>query len=75
MSNLLSAEQVAEWLGVSARYVWRLGREGELPRIELGRYVRFDPDDVAAFIEQRKQRPRQPRARQRERSAPSPRRF
>lgn len=59
---LLSAEQVAELLGVSERYVWRLGRDGELPRVNVGRYVRFDPADLRAFIEQRKQRGRGSRA-------------
>jgi excisionase family DNA binding protein len=54
-SGLLTAEQVAAILSVSERYVWRLGRDGELPRVQLGKYVRFDPADVEAFIEARKE--------------------
>jgi excisionase family DNA binding protein len=54
--SLLTAEQVAERLQVTTRYVWKLGREGELPRVDLpGKYVRFDAADVEAFVEQRKQ--------------------
>lgn len=60
---LLTADQVAELLGVTTRYVWRLGREGELPRIELGpNSVRFDRGDIDAFIEQRRSGPRVSRA-------------
>lgn len=59
---LLSAEQVAERLGVSTRYVWRLGRKGELPRYRLGKYVKFAPDDIDAFIEARRVGPRARRA-------------
>jgi excisionase family DNA binding protein len=53
-TTLLDAAQVAEILHVSERYVWRLGREGELSRVELpGRYVRFRRSDVEVFIEDR----------------------
>lgn len=38
-------------LGIGVYEVWKLGREGRLPRIVLGhRTVRFDPDDVDAYI-------------------------
>lgn len=51
-SRLLTAAQVAERLGVTERYVWRLGRQGDLPRIPVGaKYVRFDEADVDAYIE------------------------
>lgn len=56
--RLLTAEQVAERLSVSERYVWRLGREGELPRVQVGKYVRFDPADITAFIAGRKEQGR-----------------
>ena len=50
--RLLTAAEVGERLGFTERYVWRLGREGVLPRIKLpGRkYVRFAEDDVERFI-------------------------
>lgn len=51
-NRLLTAAEVAERLGYSERYVWRLGREGVLPRIKVpGRtYVRFAEDDIERFI-------------------------
>ena len=50
--RLFTAAEVAERLGFTERYVWRLGREGVLPRIKLpGRkYVRFAEEDVERFI-------------------------
>jgi excisionase family DNA binding protein len=51
---LLDAGEVAELLGVTRRYVWRLARDGELPYVPLGKYRKFDPCDVRSFIEARK---------------------
>ncbi len=50
--RLLTAGEVAERLGYTERYVWRLGREGVLPRIKVpGRkYVRFAEEDVERFV-------------------------
>jgi excisionase family DNA binding protein len=52
VDRLLTAAQVAERLGYSERYVWKLGREGALPRVKLpGRkYVRFVESDVERFV-------------------------
>lgn len=49
--ELLTAEEVAERLEVSPRYVLRLAREGRLPRVKLShKCVRFRPDDVRAYV-------------------------
>lgn len=52
LGRLLTAAEVAQRLGYSERYVWRLGRDGVLPRIKLpGRkYVRFAERDVDRFV-------------------------
>jgi excisionase family DNA binding protein len=52
MGRLLTAAEVARRLGYSERYVWRLGREGVLPRVKVpGRkYVRFCESDVERFV-------------------------
>jgi excisionase family DNA binding protein len=62
LEPLLSAAQVAQILRCTERYVWRLGRDGKLPRVLVGRKVLFDPADVTAFIAAAKEGPR-PRAR------------
>jgi excisionase family DNA binding protein len=41
---LLTPEQVAAKWGVPKSHVWRLAREGKVPHVKLGRYVRFHPD-------------------------------
>lgn len=42
----------ALWLG--RRTLWQLSNSGKLPCVRVGRAVRFDPDDVRAFIEANK---------------------
>ena len=53
--RLLSAQEVAEWLGVSARWVLAhaagLNRP-VLPSVKLGKAVRFTRGDVEEFIRQ-----------------------
>lgn len=50
--QLLTAEEAAALLGVSERYVWKLGRDGALPRRSVGKkYVRFARRDVIAYQE------------------------
>jgi excisionase family DNA binding protein len=53
--KLLTAPEVAEWLGVSARWVLAhaagLNRP-VLPSVKLGKAVRFERGDVEEFIRQ-----------------------
>ena len=48
---LLDAEGLAEWLGVEVVFVRRLVAERRVPFVKLGKFVRFDPDEVAAWID------------------------
>ncbi len=47
---LLTLEQTAETLNVSYARAAQLAREGILPTIRLGRQIRVDPEQLAAFI-------------------------
>lgn len=49
-SALLTAEDVAEYIGSSTRHVRRLIERGELPIIRIGKLVRITPDDLARFV-------------------------
>ena len=62
--RLLRAEEVAEMLGCSKWLVYDLAQRGELPSVRIGRSVRFDPEDVAAFVNQRRGRKEAQRGRQ-----------
>jgi len=51
---LLDVNQVAERLGVSPRFVRRLIDERRIPFCKLGKFVRFDPGDVDAWVAERR---------------------
>ena len=72
--RLLTAAEVGKRLGYSERYVWKLGREGVLPRVKVAgrKYVRFSEADVERFVELGRQMSARSRARS---SPPLPRRF
>jgi len=48
---LLTAEQVAQQLQVPKTWIYRAARKGGLPSIQCGRYRRFVPADVEAWID------------------------
>ena len=54
--RLVSVEEVAELLQVPVQtiYAWRFQRRGPTP-MRIGRYLRFDPADVARWVESRKE--------------------
>lgn len=47
----MSTPAVADYLGVNPRTVYRLIDEGELPAYKIGRVIRLQESDVAAFVE------------------------
>ena len=56
-SNLMTPEQVAEYLGVSIETlnVWRCTKRYNLPNVKAGRLVRYRSEDVEAFVASRVQ--------------------
>ena len=48
--ELLTVQQVADWLNVEPRYVYRLASSGALLRVYVGRYVRVPVASVRAYI-------------------------
>jgi excisionase family DNA binding protein len=53
--RLLDASEVADRLSVPKSWVLESARSGALPCVRLGRYVRFDENDVRAWLESCKQ--------------------
>ncbi|MCP3909571.1 MAG: helix-turn-helix domain-containing protein [Actinomycetia bacterium] len=47
---LLDINEVTTRLGVTPRFVRRLGVERRIPFHKVGRYVRFDPDGIAEYL-------------------------
>ncbi len=50
--DLLTVEQTARRLGTTVRFVRRLVAERRIRFYKVGKYVRFDPDDVTEYIRQ-----------------------
>lgn len=54
-ATLLTMPQAAKFLNVSPRTIWELKKAGKLKYIPVGkRLIRFDPQDLLAFIEENK---------------------
>jgi len=50
MDRLLTAEEIAEQLGVTPQWVWAQARAGLIPHVRLGRYRRFRESAVEAWL-------------------------
>lgn len=48
-TQLLTADELAGRWQVPASHVYRLARDGRIPVVRLGRYVRFRPEAVEQF--------------------------
>ena len=59
-AKLMTIEEVAERLGVSVRHVRRLVHERRIPFIKWGHLLRFDPDEIEAWIEESRYEVRRP---------------
>jgi excisionase family DNA binding protein len=49
--RFLNVEELAGWLGVEVGFVRRLIAERRIPFVKIGRFVRFDPEEIAAWID------------------------
>ena len=59
---LLDMRGVANHLFISVRQVRRLVAENRLPHIKIGRLVRFDPDQLDAWVQAQGRGPERPTA-------------
>jgi excisionase family DNA binding protein len=53
-SRLVDIDDLAEWLATTPRHVRRLVAERRVPFVKVGHFVRFDPKDIAHWIEKQK---------------------
>ena len=51
LAQLLTIAEVADALGVDIRHVRRLVHERRIPYIKWGHLLRFDPADIAAWVD------------------------
>ena len=52
---LLSTRQAARLLGICERTLFSLTKKGEIPTVRIGRRVLYDPRDLRAWIDSKKQ--------------------
>ncbi len=57
LARLLSIAEVADALGVEVRHVRRLVHERRIPYIKWGHLLRFDPAEIAAWVDTYRRRP------------------
>jgi excisionase family DNA binding protein len=53
-TELVDIEEVASQLGVGIVFVRRLVAERRIPFVKIGKFVRFDPDEVATWIDEQR---------------------
>jgi len=51
---LLTTREAAKALAICERKLWELTNRGEIPAVRIGRAVRYDPRDLARFVESQK---------------------
>jgi excisionase family DNA binding protein len=50
----LTIDQLAEHLGITTRHVRRLIAERRVPYLKVDKLVRFDPSEIAGWLDQRR---------------------
>lgn len=58
MTGLLNADQAAELLNVPKTWIMAQARAGTIPHVRLGRYVRFDADELDRWWRDRARGPK-----------------
>jgi excisionase family DNA binding protein len=51
LPHLLTIDQLAEHLGVTQRHVRRLVAEKRVPYLKWRRFIRFDPAEITAWLD------------------------
>jgi len=51
LPTLWTVQELAEYLGVGPRFVYRLTSERRIRSVRVGRTVRFRPEDVTAWLD------------------------
>jgi len=60
-TGALKVAEVAELFGVTPQHIYKMAASGRIPSFRISGSVRFDPDEVAAWLKE-KQAPRGDRA-------------
>jgi len=61
LPTLVDITTLGEHLGVAPRHIRRLVAERRIPYIKWGHLIRFDPAEIAAWIDDNRRQPGAPR--------------
>lgn len=50
-TKLLDYQQLSDWLNDSVRHLRRLVAENKIPYLKVGHYIRFDPAQIARWLD------------------------
>jgi excisionase family DNA binding protein len=50
-NKLLTVQELADYLSVKPCWVYTKARSGEMPKITIGKYIRFDMEKVLAWLQ------------------------
>ena len=54
LESLLTPQELATWLKMSRVWVYKQAEKGLLPFHRVGDAIRFDPEEIRAFLESRR---------------------
>ena len=54
LNRLVKSRKAAAYLGICERKLWELAKDGRIPSVRIDRSVRYDIDDLDAFIQSMK---------------------
>lgn len=60
LTPLLNIGEVADALGVDVRHVRRLVHERRIPYLKWSHLLRFDPDEISAWLDEARRHPGRP---------------
>jgi excisionase family DNA binding protein len=63
--RLTTAKEAATLLSISPRLLWSITKLGQIPTVRIGGRVLYDLEDLEAFIQARKSRPKKAHTRNR----------
>jgi excisionase family DNA binding protein len=52
-TGALKVAEVAELFGVTPQHIYKMAASGRIPSFRISGSVRFDPDDVAAWLKEK----------------------
>lgn len=58
LPELVGMDAVAAALGVTERHVRRLVTERRIPYVRVGHFIRFDPEELARWVDEHRVEPR-----------------